>query len=540
MAKTTTKAVAKKPAVKKRVKPDATTANGALSHSSSGKHSLDYFAKAGTYQGRSLQQVGEDLKAVWSESPETALAIMFYLRTVTRKSQFMNGTATEKVQKGQGVKDEFIKACEWLEKNHPESLHKNLWLIPATGCWKDLWYDSANSGYSFYISPKEVYALVEKGLKDEYNRGLIAKYLPRIRSNSNIKNDRHKRQNEWAKGLCKHLGWSPVDYRKFKSDPKNTAHLWQRLAAKGLWEDIDFNKISGKALFQMVSAKGKDKKTTIERHSLEAKYDKWLDTQPTAKFTGYVYELYKAAQKGGTKIQNKTYDKQFEGLVEMGKKDAGGIKGNVWCALDTSGSMSSSVNSSGLQAIDVCISLGLYFSAMNEGDFKDHVIMFDSTSRIKHLKGSFTERIKQVPMNAMGGTNFQSVINEIVRVRKSNPSIPIEAYPTTLLVVSDMQFNATGTKKTNYEEANKKLAEVGLPKMNFIWWYVTGYSNEVPNKADDDGITIISGFDGAAISLILGGDQEIVDEKTGEVRKLNAFENMQKALDQEIINQLKV
>jgi len=530
-----------KTAVKKS--PNKTTnEKGALSLSTSGKHSLDYFAKAGTYRGRSLNEVGSDLNNVWNEDPQTALAIMFYLRTVTRTARIMDGSITTTVQKGQGVKDEFIKACEWLDKNHPASLEKNLWLIPATGCWKDLWYDSASSGYSYYINPSAVYEVVARGLKDEYNRALIAKYLPRIRSNSNIKNDRHRRQNEWAKGLCKHLGWSPVEYRKFKSDPKNTAHLWQRLAAKGLWEDIDFSKMSGKALFTLVSAKGKDKKTAIERHKLEAKYDKWLDGQPTAKFTGYVYELYKAAVKGGTKIQVKTYDKQFDGLIDLAKKDTSGIKGNVWCALDTSGSMSSPVNGEykpdSLMAIEVAVSLGIYFATLNEGNFKDHVIMFDNTSRVKKLTGTFSQKCTQVPRNAMGGTNFQSVVNEIVRIRKSNPAIPVSDYPTTLMVVSDMQFDSAGNK-TNYEALQKKLADVGLPKLNMIWWYVTGRGKDVPNSFDDEGVTIISGFDPAAITLILGGDQEVVDKTTGEVRKLNAEENMQKALDQEIIKQLK-
>lgn len=527
-----------------KTKVTGTTNKGALSHNGSGNAGLDYFAKAGTYRNRSLDDVGTDLSKVWEEDPQTALGIMFYLRTVTRTARVVDGSITATVQKGQGVKDEFIKACEWLEKNHPASLEKNLWLIPATGCWKDLWYDSASSGYSHYMNPKAVYELVARGLKDEYNRALIAKYLPRIRSNSNVKNDRHKRQNEWAKGLCKHLGWSPVEYRKFKSDPKNTAHLWQRLAAKGLWEDIDFGKMSGKALFSLVTSKGKDKKTSVERHGLEAKYEKWLDTQPVAKFTGYVYELYKAAKNGGTKIQTKTYDKQFDGLLALAKKDAKGLDGNVWCALDTSGSMSQPVAGhtyEGLLAIDVCMSLGIYFSALNEGNFKDHVIMFDSTSRVKKLTGGFTERCRQVPKDAMGCTNFQSVINEIVRIRKSNPTIPVEEYPTTILVVSDMQFDSAGRTKTNYEAAQKKLTDVGLPRVNMIWWYVTDRNRgEVPNAATDEGVTIISGFDPSAVTLILGGEQEKVDETTGEVRKLTAEENMQKALDQEIIKQLKV
>ena len=38
-----------------------------------------------------------------------------------------------------------------------------------------------------------------------------------------------------------------------------------------------------------------------------------------------------------------TINKQFDGLIETAKSDTGGIKGNVLCALDTSGSMTSEI-----------------------------------------------------------------------------------------------------------------------------------------------------------------------------------------------------
>jgi hypothetical protein len=50
-----------------------------------------------------------------------------------------------------------------------------------------------------------------------------------------------------------------------------------------------------------------------------------------------------------------------------------------------------------------------------------------------------------------------------------------------------------------------KLAMVDLPPMNIIWWNVAGRSGEVPSTIDDKGTVLISGFDGAIISAILGG-----------------------------------
>jgi len=63
---------------------------------------------------------------------------------------------------------------------------------------------------------------------------------------------------------------------------------------------------------------------------------------------------------------------------------------------------------------------------------------------------------------------------------------------------------------------------------------------ECPSKADDKGVVMISGFDGAIITNILGGETEIKDAVTGEIRKLNPAENMLKALNQAVLAQVKV
>jgi len=154
----------------------------------------------------------------------------------------------------------------------------------------------------------------------------------------------------------------------------------------------------------------------------------------------------------------------------------------------------------------------------------------------------------------MGSTNFQSVIDEIVRVRKQNPHITIEDYPEVLLVVSDMQFNPAGDGswwgnadqspekiETNYEAAMRKLRAVGLPDMTIIWWQVNGeHTSDFTSTKFDPGTVLISGFDGAIVTTLLGGMEEVVDENTGEKRKRTPEEMMQVALDQEILQKIEV
>ena len=537
---------------------DSKTWNQATSNSTTGNSCLDYFAKCGSYRGRTQEEVNADMASIFGEDENVALHIVFYNRLVTRKTKLELGEYTETVQKGQGQKHEFICSIIWLQNNRPQLLQDNLWMIPLVGCWKDLWYDSPVTGLYQYTDPKSVYNMLTiiMGKADTDMIALVAKYLPRIRSQSNITNERHRRQNMWAKGLCDHLSITHKEYRQFKSNPIYKAHLWQRQMSHNLWDKIDFGKIPGKALLNIVKGK------ILSKHNLEDRYVNWIQTQPVAKFTGYIYELLHAAQTRKNVAQTYTYNKQFEGLLDLARdSDSEFLEKGVLCALDTSGSMACQIDyndSNSPRAIDISVSLGIYFSSLLKGLFKDHVIAFSDKSKIYKLNGSFCDRVDQIKAEPwwMGSTNFQSVIDEIVRVRRDNPKIPVKEFPGILLVVSDMQFNPTSTTtqwyssgscaytlerdQTNYQAAMDKLKSVGLPKMTIIWWHVNGRDTEdFPSKMDNEGTVLISGFDPTIVSRILG-KETVVDKVTGEKRKMTPVEAMENCLDQELLNKLVV
>ena len=509
-------------------KKDSFTENGALSNSTTGSACLDYFSKAGTFRSRALEAVMADVSRMWAESPDDTMKIIFYNRMVTRKQKGF--VTSEKVQKGQGNRDEFRKSLIWLARYQPDSLYKNLWMIPLIGTWKDLWH----SDLLAELDRQEVYNLILRGIYCEYNADLLAKYLPRIRSKSNVRNKRHLDLNAFAMGLCRYLNWSPVQYRKFKSSGQ--AHTFQQQISKGLYSDIEFHKVPGKALHQMVNDRKSDGTSFMQRHKIESRYLTWIESQPVAKYTGYAYELMKAVSHQMSRAQKLTVDRQFDGLIKLAQSD-GRLTENVWCALDTSGSMTARVANT--TAYDVCISLGIYFSTLMTGAFKDHVIMFDNVSSVLRLSGSFSDKVMQLRQaeTAWGSTNFQSVIDTIVKMRLTKPDIPIEDYPSTLMVVSDMQFNPTGSMSTNYEEAMRKLRKVGLPEMRIVWWWVTGRAPDFPSTMEDKGTILIGGFDGAIISMLLGTESQ---KKTSHTVHRTPLEMMQMALNQEVLNRIEI
>lgn len=531
---------------------NARTENGAISYATTGSELIDQFSKAGTARGRDINDVWNEQAKLWGQDPLNALRFPFYLRMITRQSNlFEDGAKTEKVQKGQGARDEAFKRLLWIARYHSEEFYRNLWLLPVVGSWKDLWVLLSMDDT---LDKEKFFNVFAEGINSESHKDLVKKYMPRIRSNRVCTTDWAKKTNELAKEFAKYAGWSMKEYREFKSTGK--AHVFQRVLCSRMYDSLNWNTIPGKALLNLVSG------DFLKRHNLTENYIEWLKKQPVAKFNGYVYELGMKLPKdnwGRTNMnsvsaaQKITIDKQFDGLIATAEKDGPAIQGNVLVALDTSGSMQSQISgANGLTSFDVCVSLGIYFSELNKGDFHNVVAMFDNTSRLKTLKSkTFTDKWAEICNSevAWGGTSFMSLVDLLVRTRQQNPQMKLEDFPQTLLVVSDMQYNPTYSysyranrmvEDTNYEAMMKKLRAVfpdeWVDNFKVIWWYCAGRdgsSHDVPATMDKGGQYLFSGFDGAVISLLLSGEQ--VDPVTKEKKEISMEDAVKMALEQEVL-----
>ena len=528
------------------------TENGALTYATAGKALIDQFSHAGTAIGRPIETVFAEQNELWKENPEMAIRFPFYLRMVTRKVKVSEEERTESVQKGAGLRDEAFKRLLWVAYNQPEAFKRNAWLLPVVGSWKDLWtlmlLDMENDNR---LDKGFIFSIMAAGLDDRTQCDLIRKYMPAIKSTSKCKTERAKTLNVLGKAFANFLGLSAKEYRNMKAS--GTAHDFQKLICSRSYADIDWNTIPGKALTHLISGK------FLDNHGLTNEYLNWVMAQPTVKFTGYVYELGKkldAMSVGRYGNRNKpasmvaaihTINKQFDGLIELAKKDQGGLQGNVLCALDTSASMTSPINgANGLTSYDVCVSLGIYFAELNEGYYHNKVAMFDDVSSMFELSGTFSDKWSAIrrATTAWGSTNFQSVIDLLVRERQAHPSIPESEFPQTLLVVSDMQFNPSGSYRygekremTNQEAARKKLRTVFsdefVDNFKFIWWYCAsrdGAGHDVPATMDQGGNYLFSGFDGSIVTLLLGGEEQTKPDG----KPLTMEEMVNKALSQEI------
>lgn len=512
------------------------TENGAVTYKSSGSELVDQFAKAGSYMGRPIDYVFEDQKRLWEYDPEAALRFPFYLRLITRKARLSKNETCKTVQKGQGNRDEALKRILWIAKEHPNTFYESIWMLPIIGSWKDLWtLMCMDMDFKEHLIDRRIiYYMITHGLLGKSTGDLCRKYMPRIRSLKKCVTQRAKNLNLFAVEFAKMYAMTAREYNKIKA--AGSAHEFQKLMCSRQYDKLQWGSIPGKALSNIVFG------NFLERHNLYDSYKEWVMTQPVVKFNGYPFELSKALRSTRLDrghipfIVRHTIDMQFNALLEKAESD-GKITDNVLCALDTSGSMSCMVNGlRDVRCIDVATSLAIFFAKLNKGEFHDKVMMFDTKSRPYTLKGDgFTEIWQNLPSVGFGGTNFQSIVDELVKIRVSNPSIPVSEYPTTILVVSDMQFNMSGDK-TNLDESVSRLASAFpqeyVDSVKWVWWDCTArYTDMQDDKPDDGRSFFFSGFDGSILTFLLN-EEKNEEEK---VEKQTVYDVINKALNQDVL-----
>ena len=165
-----------------------TTANGAIAYSTTFSTLVDQFGLSGNYMNRAYDDVCKDMEKLWdNEDRNSALRFVFYLRLITRNTTFRASESdkmvkTEKVQKGLGLKDEFIKRLLWIAAHDEATFIKNLWIVPFIGSWKDLFvlmhYD-IELGVNC-LNRKIVYGLISACLRNNIQVDLIKKFIPRV------------------------------------------------------------------------------------------------------------------------------------------------------------------------------------------------------------------------------------------------------------------------------------------------------------------------------------------------------------------------
>lgn len=528
--------------------------NGAEKFSTTGNAFVDQFGKVSNYKTqRSFNDISKDISELWSINPLMTIMFTLYLRIITRVVSLFNGTKTTTPQRGAGLKHESIMRMMWINIFHRESFWKNIQLFIAVGSWKDiitmLSYDLQYNGWKDRALDWDNFGkLILAGLENPNTTNLILKYLPQIKANSKCTTIESQADNMIAKWICSLLfgnkdnAHTYKQYRKLKVS--GNAHVWQQLISKKLHNLVDFNTVPGRALSLMVSSK------YLSNHGLEDKYEQWISTKPIAKFTGFVYELFKPVGKGwGTdrnlkKYQIDTINSQFKGLVETAKKGANKDTSLI-VVRDTSSSMTSEVQGTGLSSYTIGKSLALFFSEMlPEGPFANSWIEFNNNAMLHQWQGSTPfEKFVNDRSESYGSTNFMGVINLFCTIKSQG--VDESAFPTGIICLSDGAFDKADFKDTNVNAAKSKMVSSGfsneyVDSFKFVFWDIPNsfygsqaQSTKFETYGNVPNVYYFSGFDGAVVAFLTGVEYQKTAPK-------NAEELFEAAMNQEILNMVEV
>ena len=538
-----------------------TSGNGSYKLDSSGNPFVDDFANLGNYKNpREFEDVRSTMEKLWSVDPLTTLKESFYIRMITRQPITLNGVKLS-THRGQGLKSEFWHRMLWLAQTHPGTFKKNVVLIPVVGSWDDLFeilrLDLSYNGTRKSFDWTPVLELIYAGLEDESQTNLVRKYLPTIHS-ANKCSTLRKQCNAYigktiAYALFAHTS-QPLDekekasvysaYRKMKSS--GTAHSWQQLISKKQFAKIDFSKIAGRALQKLTNSK------FLENHDLEDSFTKWILSQPVAKYTGYVYELFKElCITGGwsgnktrepKKYQKELINKQFLGLIETAKKDMN-RESNFIGVLDISGSMTSAAHGTGMSSYQVGLAMCLYFSYLLDGPFKDTFLTFSDEVKINEFKGTTpVDKFRGFSTEYYGSTNFLGVAKLFARMKAKG--YDEKDFPTGILCISDGEFNSGDRNLSNFLQFVEILRKAGFSEefvSNFkiVLWNIPnsfygGREKAVfESLADAPNFFYMSGFDPAGIAFLTGTTKNKSIPKTAE-------ELFEAAMNQELFDQIQL
>lgn len=439
------------------------TENGMVTNSSSLNFCVDLFFKIGAMRGQNNNRFITAFTKAFAEDKLTAMRLLFWARDI---------------RGGAGEREIFRVIVNYLANKHTETLAKNLWLFSEYGRWDDL--------LSLIETPLEGEALnyVIGALKD--NNGLCAKWCPR----PNVNNPKKKKQ---AEILRKYLGLSPKEYRKMLVEKSNTV---EQLMCSNKWNEIDYSKLPSKAISDLMNAFNKNDTERFQS------YLNSLKKGETKINTGAIYPYdiiknLKCGNENGADAQWASLPNYMEGNNER-----------LLPMVDVSESMDTPTGKNGrVTCMDVAISLGLYISERNEGPFKDAFITFTSNPTLQYLKGTVSERYRQIYGDVGYNTNIEKAFTMLLHNAVKANILP-EDMPTMIIMLSDMEFDCSSVAKWSAQDMIKaKYAEAGYVMPKLVYWNIQSRNDgNKPVQFDEEGTCLVSGFSPSLLQKLLSGN----------------------------------
>ena len=433
------------------------TLNGAMTYNTSTKKALDLFSLGGALRNRPEKEVSDLILKAYDENALDTIRVLLYLRDV---------------RFGQGERRVYEIGVKALKSK----LNVNS-LIEATieiGYWRDVFNFFSFEEYMPLV--KERY---ESHIKeDKYD--LMEKWMPSVGGS----------KNKLANRIASYLGLTSKQYRKYLSKARSKIDVVEVKMCANKWDNIEYSHVPSKAGFNYRDA--------FNKHDGE-RYSKYLKAVASGEKSINVKDLYPY------EITGKYLDgsRRDEALEVMWKNLPDYTKGdNAIVVADTSGSMWG-------MPMNIATSLAIYFAEHNKGLFHNEYITFSTQPKFMKFKDddSLYDKVEYMKATSIvADTNIRRVFELILKAGKDN-NLPQSEMPSTIYIVSDMEFNyAVCDRNTNLEEIKELYAESNYVMPNLVFWNVNSWKDTIPCKYDERGVALVSGASPSLFKMAMSND----------------------------------
>lgn len=476
------------------------TENGALGYRSTNTPLLDLNFSVSSLRNSSEEEICEKyMKAFWAD-PKLATLWLFYARDI---------------RGGLGERRLFRVVIEQLACKRPDLVRSMIPLIPEYGRFDDLWVlldSSIGDQVIAYIKTTLQADMI--GMQSGESITLLAKWLPSINTSS-------KESVLHAKKLAKTLNMSEATYRKTLSSLRKYLDVVERKMSAREWSEIQYETVPSRAnlLYKNAFLEHDTERRTkfLEKvESGEAKINANV-LFPHDIVHRYFSEGKMTFRGSSSNAEDSTLESLWRAMPRFS-----GILSDTLVVSDGSGSMTVRVGNTQISALEVAISLAIYFSEQNQGEFKDRYITFSQNPKFVDFSKATTLHEKlQIALkhSEVANTNIEAVFRLILSTARKN-KMKQSDIPKTILILSDMEFDMASSNKVNqalFNQITSEYRQYGYDLPRLVFWNLNSRTHTIPLCQNKLGIALVSGFSPVIANLVLSNE---LDPMKGLVNEL--------------------
>ena len=467
------------------------TENGAVGYKTTGRPMLDMNFKISSYRNMSEMEIVDDFKKCFLQDEVLALQFLFFIRDR---------------EEGLGERRTFKVIFKALADAYPGYVAELIPLVGEYGRFDDL-LPLLDTREREDVSKYLTETMISDFKKMEENKpiSLLAKWLPSI-------NTSNKDQRRYANILIKKLqekdkSFNASRYRKALSKMRTYLDVVEKKMCANEWDKINYEAVPSKANLIY--------KDAFLRHD-EERRQSYLESLKKGEVKINAKELFPYEIYHKTDSYDETLQQLWNNLPQL-KSDSE----SVLVVADGSGSMEwTDIGNTNVTALDVANSLAIYFSERAKGEFKNTYITFSSRPQLVHFReGDSLYNKKQTALlhDECSNTNIEKTFDLILDTAVKN-KMAQEDMPTTLLILSDMEFDGatcdfgyysdSNTQKKLFKAIDEKFKAAGYIMPKLVFWNICGRTNTIPLKENEAGVALVSGFSTTIFDMVLNNETD--------------------------------